>query len=66
MDDNRRKILKKIFYSGVSMTLPISFITLLTRDEGLLAQKSSQINNVGDDMYEIDGWIVTSSDLYEV
>lgn len=63
MNNNRRNILKSIIYSGVSLAIPLSLFTSLTRDDDLLLQSRLKINNLGDGMYEIDGWIIPISDL---
>jgi len=66
MNNNRRNILKSIIYYGASAAIPASLFTSLTRDDDLLLQSRLKINNLGDDMYEIDGWIVPLSDLRDV
>jgi len=63
MNDDRRRILKKIIFSGACMTAPLVAFGSPTKNSDLFFQAQPKINSLGDGMYEIDGWVIPSSDL---
>lgn len=63
MNANRRKVLKEVLYSGACMTAPLTIIASLSKGGESSYQSNIRINPLGDNMYEIDGWVVSLLDL---
>jgi len=63
MDFNRREVLKNIFYSGVCVAGPLVLFTGMSRENDLSYQSSFRVNHLEGDMYELNGWVITLSDL---
>jgi len=64
---SRRELLKKILYCGVCLAVPQTAVaSTLANDNTLLGQSNPQLNCLGGGMYEVDGWVLTLSDLKKI